>query len=59
MTYTIVLSLHFIGTLFIIVIVEDSTVMGVTEQLSAITANEGDNGHRGEGPVEEGEELHC
>ena len=41
MTDTIVL-LHFVGTLFITVIVEDSTVMGVTEQLSAITTNEGD-----------------
>jgi hypothetical protein len=34
--------LHFAGTLFITVIVEDTTVMGVTEQLSAITTNEGD-----------------
>ena len=32
----------FSGTLFITVIVEDSTVLGVTEQLSAITTNEGD-----------------
>lgn len=31
-----------VGTLFVTVIVEDSTVMGVTEQLSAITTNEGD-----------------
>ena len=34
--------LHFAGTLFITVIVEDSSVMGMTEQLSAITTNEGD-----------------
>ena len=43
------------GTLFITVIVEDSTVMGVTQQLSAISTNEGDmdtgggGGERAEG----------
>ena len=36
------LPLPMAGTLFVTVIVEDSTVMGVTEQLSTISTNEGD-----------------